>query len=126
VAAAVGHPPPSAAARLLHGDLLADLEPRKAEREYRASLDVRETAAARRGLGRLLQARGEADAALEEFRKAVSLDPRDAASAASIASILSSSGRVEAETRAIEAAVAVRPDPALAAILAAIRTLPAQ
>jgi tetratricopeptide (TPR) repeat protein len=126
VAAAVAHPPPNAAARLLNGDLLVGTDPQKAEREYRASIEVRETAAARRGIGRILQARGEADAAIEEFRKAVSLDPGDAASAASIASILSSSGRVEAETRAIEAAVAVRPDPALAAILAAIRTLPAQ
>jgi tetratricopeptide (TPR) repeat protein len=65
--------------------------------------------------------RGSSDLALEHFRKALSLDPADAASLAQIGEILEEQGEFDEAAKALSASLAIEPNSAVQARLDAVR-----
>jgi tetratricopeptide (TPR) repeat protein len=65
--------------------------------------------------------KGDADAALEHFRKAIELDPGDAKSLAQIGELLEAGGDFDGAAKAYADSVAIEPDPATDARLEGVR-----
>jgi Flp pilus assembly protein TadD len=74
-----------------------------------------------RELAAVERRKGAADAAVAHFRKAVELDPSDAASAAQIGEILERNGDVEGAQKAYSDSLAIEADPAVERRLDALR-----
>lgn len=119
-AAAAAALPKSAFAQMTYADLIAEEDPQKAETSYVASLKVRETANAHRGLAKIYMKRNDLQAAAAELQKAVSLDPKDTDSMINLGRILASVGALDDAVRTIRSALAIRPDVGGAELLTSI------
>jgi tetratricopeptide (TPR) repeat protein len=116
-AAAAAAMPTSVYAQLTYGDLASADEADKAEAAYAASLKVRDTSRAHRGLAKLLVVRKDLQGAVNELRRAVAADPKDADALVMMGQLLASAGALDDAEKALRAALAIGPNLAAAETL---------
>jgi Flp pilus assembly protein TadD len=93
---------------------------REAESHYRAALAGRPTAETHNGLGYVLARQGRTDEAVEEFRKAIDLDPKYTPAYNNIADALAAQGKLEEAEGYYRRSLVEKPSPVVHDSLAAV------